>query len=176
MEPLRRYEVTLSSADALAYEMLPRTYSGRKKLALVLPFFAIGAGVGLLPEAWIAGWQFYAIGAVLALGWYGLFTLMVNLRSRRRARRRFPRPVTLTIADHGGHLEVTGDGQPRLYAFELFNAVIRAERHLFLPAGDDVVILPRNVFEPGEFEALADRIDAADVEPWDNRAPAARSA
>lgn len=160
-EPNATYRHTLSSSDALAWEMLPRELTGLQKLIFVALLVLACAPVAMLPETWTAGallWVWLAGAALVA---YMVSRLVNRWAAWVRARARFPHPTEIIIEDWDHALTVTTGSTTRNIAFETILAVTRGRDHMFLPTGNDLVILPHRAISEADREALADRIATA---------------
>ncbi len=164
-EPLRTLTVTLTTADALAYEQAAAQMAPLGTLALIVWLGLWGAAALLLPVDWAGlrlSWSFGLLVAVLLAIGYVLALLLLALRQWRRARRRVRRPQELTVAEWPDRLEVAGAGPPRTLVFSGVRRSILTRTHLFLEDGRDPVILPRRAFlEEGSLEALEKRVAEA---------------
>lgn len=155
--PLETLNYTLTSADALAYEMLPRDLVGWRRWLLLVWLGAAGSLVAWLPADLVGpewGWRFwlFAVGFVGIA--YGLASLAMTLDARRRARHRIPGPIAVELRQWGDHLDIERAGQRRFVAYETINAVIVAEAHVFIVVRPDVLIVPLFAF-PGHPEMVA---------------------
>lgn len=165
-EPLRVHEYTLTRADALAYESLPRELRGWRFLVLLIWLATAGGVLGLLPEEWIGpegGWLFWLVG-VLLLGIAAAVAIGVMTLARHfRARRRVPAPIAMRVEEWGDYLAITEAGnRVRRLPYAKVGQTILTPGHLFLVAPPDLLILPAHSFaDPAEMSALARRIDAA---------------
>lgn len=153
--PLDTYRFTLTADDAMAWETRPQEFGRGGKLGFLLPLLLVGAGIGLLPPAWTAGWRLFVIGlglvAVVYLGW----TAALNFLAYRRARRRYPVPTEMVVEDWVEHLAVTENGREEFIAPETIGALIRTKEHLLITSGRHLVIMPRRAFEDGNYEPFA---------------------
>jgi len=145
--PLRVYSTLLTSADALAWETLPR--DGRKRDFFLLIALAIVAGLalGLVPEDWTAGWRFYGVGLSFCVLGYCLWIAITTFDAYLRARRRVPGPMEVRVAQWLDRFEVTENGRTRFVALESIMAVTVTATHLFIFDGKDLIILPVSAFD-----------------------------
>jgi hypothetical protein len=168
-EPLRVYEYTLTPADALAYETLPRALGGWRFALLAIWLASSGAVLALLPEAWIGpegGWLFWLVGglllcvaAVVAIG-------VMTLATHRRARRLVPVARLMRVEEWGDHFSIATEGRTSAIAYETINVAIVGTAHLFVVAGPDVLIIPERAFaDPSEMRPLARLLNDYDPEP-----------
>lgn len=169
----RALDFTLGRADALAWEVLPSEMTGWRK-ALFLVFLAAGGlWLVLLPEDWeidAHDWRILvATTAGICLQW-AIATLAMTLAAHRRAARRLPGPVAVRVEDHGDRLIVheRAEGRPErraAVAVAAIRNIVLGERHLFVEAPPEVLILPLAAFDDREDMALT-----ADL--WDTRSRA----
>jgi hypothetical protein len=149
LEP-RRYDAMLTSADALAWETLPRDGSRREFYLIIAIAVGLGMLLGLLPDAWTEGWRFYAIGLSFCVLGYCLWTVIRTLLAYRRARARIPAPTPLHVEqDATGFTVTTNEGSQR-HRLDDIAAVLPTAVHLFLVGKDMLIILPLAAFESGE--------------------------
>ncbi|SFZ84919.1 hypothetical protein SAMN02983003_2284 [Devosia enhydra] len=161
-EPRSLASHTLTSADALAWETLPR--DGRRSDFWLLIGLAGGGGMilGFLPDEWTDGWRFWAIGGFFCVLAFGIFVLVRTLLAYRKARRRIPVPITQTvdILPHGIAV-VSGSGR-RVLAREAIATVVATATHLFVAGADDLVIVPLGVFDDAaDLQRTGQMIEAA---------------
>jgi hypothetical protein len=158
--PLR---YTLTSADALAYERLPRQLTGMQRATLYLWLVIAGILLVALPPelvGTIASPRFWLTGAIfLIVQWF----IYVGLRwwwQRSRAESRFPRPVEVELEQFDDRLLLTENGKARTIPFDEIGMMLPAANHLFLAAGRDLIIVPRRAFGDGAgMDELVARID-----------------
>lgn len=154
---------TLTPADALAWERLPRELRGWRRLLFFLWLAAAGAWLTVLPERWIAGKlsQLLALLPFVALHW-GLASLAMSLAARRRARRRIPAPVQVRLVEQGQMLSwQLGESAPQEITPATIRQVLLTRSHLFLDAPPALVILPVAAFETAQAaQDFATRWDA----------------
>jgi hypothetical protein len=162
-EPLLTLSYTLTPADALAYETLPREMIGWRKWALLLWLAGMGGVVAFLPHEWVGpegGWRFWVIGLALVGVAYAVATLAMTLARHARARRRVPAPVTMVVERWGDHLAIDTAGSRGFIAWETVAAVNATATHVFINAPPQVVIIPLSAFEDAqEMAAFARDID-----------------
>ena len=171
--PLRVYEYTLTPADALAYETLPRTLGGWRFALLAIWLAASGGVLAVLPEAWIGpegGWLFWLVGIVLlgiaAAVAIGVMTLATNLRARRLV----PAPRLMRVEEWGDHFSIATEGRSSAIAYEAINVAIVGAAHLFVVTKPDVLIIPEHAFaDRTEMRPLARLLNDYD----EDREPAA---
>jgi len=169
--PLRAFTYTLTTADALAYECLPREMRGWRKWLLLLWLAGMGGLVAFLPVEWVGpegGWMFWVAGALLVgLGWL-IATAIMTTATRRRARRRTPVAQVVTLEQWGDHLAVTVDGRQSFVAWETIAAVTLGKTHVFIDAPPQVIIVPLRAFDDSAaMSAFADDIDRLSQESAD---------
>lgn len=156
--PLRAWNVRVTSADALAWEMLPRELSGWRWAAFVVFLASAGAWVTLLTDRLgmtEGGWPHLAL--MLAAGglhWL-IATIVMNWRMRVRARRLVPTPIDVEVEDHVDHLlirttPVGGATTTRSVGFDLVRECLADAGRLFLHDVSGVTILPLAAFEDEE--------------------------
>lgn len=155
---------TLTRADMLAYERLPRPFRFSRFLLLLL-WLAPGVAIPLLASRWFGGfdnpgiWALAAVGAAIQ---YTLAMILLAVGDIRRARRRLRAATDITIEEDDNGFSVSGPGIPRYLTFTEAGRPLLTRDHLFLGGSDNLVILPRRAFpEEGSFEALAARLTAA---------------
>ncbi len=163
-EPLRTVTFTLTATDALAFEALPRPFTGWGRAAFVLWLMLAGVAVTLLPESLTGGrgaWGFWALGGILVAIQYVLAMICLTLVNFARASRRVPNPVEVRLVEWGDRFAVTQAGAERIVPFRDISKIHRAPRHLLLETASDVLILPHRAFpETGALDALAAFISA----------------
>lgn len=162
-EPLVTLSYTLTSADALAYETLPRELTGWRRWLFLLWMIGAGIVLALLPEDWVGpdwGWRFILIGvALVGLAWL-LAAATMTLARHRAARRRLPRPQSVELRQWGDHLEVVTDGRQAVIAYETIAAVTTTATHVFINAPPAVIIVPARAFEePAEMQTFGADVD-----------------
>lgn len=163
--PLLTLTYTLTTADALVYEALPREMVGWRKWVLLVWLAAAGGMVAFLPGEWIGpewGWRFWLIALVLVGVAYGVATAAMTLAMRRRARRRIPAPMVVTLEQWGDHLAVSISGRQLFVAYESIADVAIAKAHIFITAPPEALIVPLTAFadrdEMVEFGEHIDRL------------------
>jgi hypothetical protein len=147
--PLETLAYTLTPADALAYETLPRELAGWRSALLVVWLGVAGGSVAWLPAELIGpewGWRFWLIGLGLVGVAYGIAAVAMTLTARRRARRRIPGPLAVELRRWGDHLEIERAGQRSFVAYETIAAVTVADAHVFVVAPPEVLIIPLRAF------------------------------
>jgi hypothetical protein len=148
-EPLLTLAYTLTTADALAYEALPREMVGWRKWVLLVWLAAAGGSVAFLPEEWIGpewGWRFWLAALVLVGVAYGLASLVMTRATSRRARRRIPAPTVATLEQWGDHLAARIGERELFVAYETIAAVTIGKAHVFVAAPPEVLIVPLTAF------------------------------
>ncbi|HQZ11468.1 MAG TPA: hypothetical protein PK286_01165 [Devosia sp.] len=151
--PLERLAYTLTSADALAYEALPREMTGWRKWAFLLWLAAAGVVLALLPRDWVGpeyGWRFWLALAVLFAAFWGIATLVMTLNVQRRARHRIPAARAVELTRRGNRLEITDAGRSYAVTYDAIADVTEAGDHLFITAPPEVIIVPLRAFESRE--------------------------
>lgn len=169
LSPLRIYEYTLTPADALAYERLPRPFRGWRFYVLALWLASSGLLLALLPESWVGpegGWRFWLIGVGL-LGVAGAIALgFMALLMRWRAQRRVPAPITMRVEQWAEHFVIEAGGRSRSLAFGDIVGTGATATHLFIVTPRDLLILPAHLFKDlGEMRLLARRLNAFGRDP-----------
>ena len=171
--PIAIYCYTLTAADALAYERLPRELPGLQKFALFVWLGLGGAALGLLPETItgsLYGVQFWLLGAVLIGVQYLIFRLVRGALRWLRARRRYPQPVEIGLEQWADRLILTQAGRTRTISFQAIGMLLPTPNALFAAVGKDLLIVPRRAFAgENDIMALADAIDAHARETIDRR-------
>lgn len=162
-EPLLTLTYTLTTADALAYEALPREMVGWRKWLLLVWLAAAGGMVAFLPAEWIGpewGWRFWLIALLLVGIAYAIATVVMTLATRRRARRRIPAPAVVTLEQWGDHLALTIGERQQFVAYETLADVAIGKAHVFVTAPPQVLIVPLTAFaDRDELVAFGEDID-----------------
>lgn len=158
-----RLTYTLTTADALAYEKLPREMIGWRKWALLVWLGGMGGLVAFLPREWIGpegGWLFWVAGlALVGLGWL-LAAALMTLNTYRRARRRIQAPQTVTLEQWGDHLAIDTDGRRSFIAYETIAAVTIGPADVFIDAPPSVLIVPLRAFpDAAAMSAFGEDVD-----------------
>lgn len=161
----RLLDITLTPADALAWEMLPRPWRGVRLVGLYVWLGSVGLVLAMLPEELVghqAELRFWIIGLVLIGIAYAISVLLTNVAARLRARRRLAAGARQRVEVWPDHLILVGTaGRQRIDDAETGAPVLTAT-HLFVPFADDVIILPATAFpRRADMEALVARLDAA---------------
>lgn len=169
--PLRVYHYTLTRADALAYETLPRSLSGWRFALLAIWLAAAGGVLGLLPEELVGpegGWLFWLVGAGLLAIAAIIAIAAMTLATQLRARRRVPAPIDMRVEEWGDHFAIEAGGAPRFIAYETINAAIVGAEHLFVVALPEVLIIPERAFDDrSEMRPLARLLNEYDHDGGD---------
>ena len=157
----------LTREDVAAFESLPREFSGRAKLAMIVPLFGFGAASGFLAselgfdiDSWNA-WQ--NIGAVLAACaiWFAAVSAVLTIgRYRRIARFALPQSEVRLTANHSGLDYDEGNGMTH-YPWSDIPWVQLGAAHVFLQtAARKALIAPLRAFDDADamarFAAFAD--------------------
>ena len=162
-EPLLTLTYTLTTADALAYEALPRELIGWRKWLLLVWLAVAGGLVAFLPVEWIGpewGWRFWLAALVLVGLAYGFATLVMTLATHRRARRRVPAPMVVTLQQWGDHLAVTTAERQLFVAYETIADVAIGKAHVFITAPPEALIVPLSAFtDRDEMVAFGEDVD-----------------
>lgn len=162
-EPLLTLTYTLTTADALAYEALPREMVGWRKWLLLVWLAVAGGMVAFLPAEWIGpewGWRFWLIALLLVGIAYAIATVVMTLATRRRARRRIPAPAVVTLEQWGDHLALTIGERQQFVAYETIADVAIGKAHVFVTAPPQVLIVPLTAFaDRDELVAFGEDID-----------------
>lgn len=161
--PLDWLSWTLTTADALAYEALPRELGGWRRWAFLLWLAAAGLVLSILPVEWVGpeyGWRFWLLLLLLIGSFWGIATLAMTLAARRRASRRVAAPRSMELKRWGDHLEVAEPGRTFFVAYETIAGVSVTQEHVFITAPPEVVIVPRHAFaRPEDFVLFGSEID-----------------
>mgnify|MGYP001049358372 CR=1 FL=1 len=162
-EPLLQLTYTLTTADALAYEVLPREMVGWRKLLFFLWLGSVGAIIALLPPEWVGtewGWQFWLVAiGLMGLAWL-LAAAAMTVSRHLAARRRLPSPATVELKQWPDHLEIVTAGRQSFVAYETIAAVTTTPTHVFVTAPPQVVILPASAFaSAAEMASFGEEID-----------------
>ena len=171
-QPLRTYEYTLTPADALAYESLPRSLRGWRFYVLALWLASSGLVLALMPESWIGpegGWLFWLVGVAL-LGIAGVIAVAaMTLMKHLRAYRRVPAPLAMRVEEWAEHFSIEAGGRSRSLAFGDIVGTGATATHLFIVTRGDLLILPAHLFtDRGEMRLLARRLAAHGRDPEDS--------
>ena len=162
-EPIRTTTFTLSRADSLAYEQAASRLTPLGVFALICWLGLYGAAALLIPADW-AGSRLslsssLLISIAVALG-YVVALLIISVRQWWRARRRYRRPLEVTVTEWPDRLDVVGTGTLDAVPFTGIRRTVLTRTHLFLDTDAEPLILPRRAFaEEGAVEDLARRID-----------------
>jgi hypothetical protein len=162
-EPIRTTTFTLSRADSLAYEQAASRLSPLAVIALICWLGLCGAAALLVPADW-AGSRLslsssLLISVAVALG-YVIALLVIAVRQWWRARRRYRRPLEVTVTEWPDRLDVVGTGTLDAVPFTGIRRNLLTRTHLFLETDAEPVILPRHAFaEEGAVEDLVRRIE-----------------
>lgn len=164
MQPLETLAYTLTPADALAYERLPRERRGWGQVLFYIWIACAGAALVALPQEWTGdegSIRFYLVGAALiALFWISA-NLMRDQFRRIRAYRLVPEPVAVQLEVWGDHIAIDRGGQQSFLAYETIAAVQRDESRVFIIGPSALVIVPRSAFaDDAALAAFAADIDA----------------
>ena len=169
-QPIRILTYRLTFADALAFEQLQqRDLTGFRKFAVIVWLALAGVVLALLPESvagaerslrwWLAGFALLAVQFVLLVGFY-------NFRMRRRARKRIPAACDVELGEWGDHLHERRGGRDVFVTPETIARVTRTDRHVFIDAPDDLLIVPASAFETeNEMAAFAEAWENASHDP-----------
>ena len=162
-EPILTLTYTLTTADALAYEALPREMVGWRKWLLLVWLAVAGGLVAFLPTEWVGpewGWRFWLAALVLIGIAYALAAAAMTLATRRRARKRIPAPTVATLEQWGDHLAVTVGGRQLFVAYETIADVAIGKSHVFITAPPEALIVPLSAFaDRDEMTAFGEDID-----------------
>lgn len=148
-EPLLTLTYTLTTADALAYEALPRELVGWRKWLLLVWLAAAGGLVAFLPPEWVGpewSWRFWLFALALVGLAYGLATAVMTLAMHRRARRRVPLPVAVTLEQWGDHLAARIGERQLFIAYETIADVAIGKAHVFITAPPEALIVSLAAF------------------------------
>lgn len=161
--PLLTLTYTLTTADALAYEAMPRELIGWRKWLLLIWLAVAGGAVAFLPVEWIGpewGWRFWLAALLLVGIAYGLAAAVMTLATHRRARRHIPAPMVVTLEQWGDHLAVTTAERQLFVAYETIADVAIGKSHVFITAPPEALIVPLTAFpDRDEMTAFGEDID-----------------
>ena len=115
----------------------------------------------------VAGWIVVIVaGFALLAVQFGLLVAFYNLRMRRRARKRVSSACDVELAEWSDHLHERRGGRDVFVPPETIARVIRTDRHVFVDAPDDVVIIPASAFETeNDMAAFAESWEEASLDP-----------
>lgn len=168
-KPIRTLTYRLTFADALAYEQVPRDLTGLRKFAVIFWLALAGVVLALLPESVTGsehGLRWWLVAFALLAVQFALLVAFYNLRMRRRARKRVSSPCDVELDEWGDHLHERRGGHDVFVPPETIARVIRTDRHVFIDAPDDVLIVPASAFETqNEMAAFAEVWKEASVDP-----------
>lgn len=148
-EPILTLTYTLTTADALTYEALPREMVGWRKWLLLVWLAVAGGSVAFLPAEWVGpewGWRFWLIALALVGLAYAIATFVMTLATHRRARRRTPAPMVATLEQWGDHLALTIGERQLFIAYETIADVAIGKAHVFITAPPEALIVPLAAF------------------------------
>ena len=173
--PIATYRYTLTSADALVYERLPKELPGVPRIALYVWLGLAGFELAALPPELVGepnAPRFWLAGAVLVLVQYGLYRIARAVTRLNRARHAYPRPADFVLTQWPDRLAVERDGGTAITTpFAEIGALLPTAAYLFIAAGDQLVIVPATAFgAPAAMQALVEAIDAFAAEPPENAA------
>lgn len=155
---------TLTAADALAYERLPRTLTGMQRATLYLWLVLAGVLLVALPPelvGTISSPRFWLTGAAFLIIQWFIYTALRWWWQRSRARARYPRPVDISLEQFDDHLQLTENGRTWNIPFGDIGVLLPTASHLFMAAGRDLVIVPVAAFgNAGGMDDIVARIDA----------------
>jgi hypothetical protein len=162
-EPIRTTTFMLGRADALAYEQAASRLTPLGVIALICWLGLCGAAALLIPADWggarLSLTSSLLISIAVALG-YVVALLLISVRQYWRARRRYRRPLEVTVTEWPDRLDLVGTGTLDAIPFTGIRRTVLTRTHLFLDTDADPVILPRRAFaEEGAVEDLAHRIE-----------------
>jgi hypothetical protein len=168
-EPIRTTTFTLSRADALAYEQAASRRTPLGVIALLCWLGLCGAAALLVPPDWAGARLSFSssllISLAVAIG-YVIALLLISVRQWWRSRRRYRRPLEVTVTEWPDRLDLVGTGKLDAIPFAGIRRTLLTRTHLFLDTDAEPVILPRRAFaEEGAVEALAHRIEGIPKPP-----------
>ena len=168
-EPIRTTTFTLSRADALAYEQAASRLTPLGVIALLCWLGLCGAAALLIPADWAGARLSFSssllISLAVAIG-YVVALLLIAVRQWWRSRRRYRRPLEVTVTEWPDRLDLVGTGKLDAIPFTGIRRTLLTRTHLFLDTDAEPVILPRRAFaEEGAVEALAHRIEGIPKPP-----------
>ncbi|HVW92511.1 MAG TPA: hypothetical protein VHB74_07880 [Devosia sp.] len=158
--PLR---YTLTAADALAYERLPRALTGMQRATLYLWLVLAGILLVALPPelvGTISSPRFWLTGAAFLIIQWFIYTGLRWWWQRSRAQAHYPHPVDISLEPFDDHLLITENGRTRRIPFEEIGVLLPTATHLFMAVGRDLVIVPRAAF--GDAAGMTELVDTID--------------
>ena len=156
--PMQVMRYDLDWRDAYAWENLTRK-AGIWRLAIYVICMGLsGLILAILPEPLVgtAGtWQFFILLLTLAAFQYGLVALWARLRCRNRARRRYPKKVSVRLEIWGDHfVQHRSDlppEAPQVLVPEFVRDFIPTSQHLFVPfLANGLLIIPVSAFKSAD--------------------------
>jgi hypothetical protein len=148
-KPLETYSYTLTKADALVWEMLPREIVGWR-LGALLAVVALGALLMALLPADLIGAEFslqYLMSAAAIFGVLFALTAAAMTQQRyARATRRVPVPQPVVLEVWPDQLVTLTDGAERSIRFSEIGKVLLLPTHVMLALREGPVIVPRLAF------------------------------
>jgi hypothetical protein len=168
-EPIRTTTFTLSRADSLAYEQAASRLTPLGVIALICWLGLCGAAALLIPADWagprLSFTSSLLVSVAVALG-YVVALLLISVRQWARARRRYRRPIEVTVTEWSDRLDLVGTGTLDAIPFTGVRRTLLTRTHLFLETDAEPVVLPRRAFaEEGAVEDLVRRIEGAPRPP-----------
>jgi len=162
-EPIRTTTFTLGRADALAYEQAASRLTPLGAIALLCWLGLCGAAALLLPADWAGARLSFSssllVSVAVGIG-YVVALLLISVRQWWRARRRYRRPIEVTVTQWPDRLDFIGTGQLAAVPLTGIRRTLLTRTHLFLQTDAEPVILPRRAFaEEGAVEDLVRRIE-----------------
>jgi len=161
--PLETLTYTLTPADALAYETLPRERTGWRSAVRLVWLGGCGGLVAFVPADWTGpewGWRFWLIALLFVGIAYIAALLAMRLAAEARAHHRIAAPVEVTLKQWDDHLAVRLGGISSIIAYEAIAGVSIGREHVFVVAPPLVLIVPRLAFaDPLQMRAFGEEID-----------------
>ena len=161
--PLAVYRYSLTWQDALAYERLPKDMPGLQKITLYIWLALAGLVLVALPPEVVGELnspRYWLTGAALVLLQYLIFITLRGITRLNRARYRFPTTVQLVVTQQPASLVVEREGKVTQVPFEEIGALLPTANHLFIAAGQDLVIIPAAAL--GDAAGMAQLVETID--------------
>lgn len=177
------YDLTyrLTRADIAARLALRAEWSGVAKLALLVPFIALGSALGYLEDTAFGQalglgeyWVSFAVLVVAAAALYGFVAIFMSLFRQRAIRLAAVPPGEIHLTASRAGVRQTHAGRTVAHRWDEILAVTLGTAHVFLATGPDAaIIVPERAFADREhmlrFAVFADAAMHAASERADAR-------